>query len=108
MIARADTFFVATASPAAGGSAVEGVDVSHRGGRAGIVKVTEQDGCTILTSPDFAGTSSSILWATSLEIHARDFCLSISKTARYCRLPGKPESSGTDPSWKASLALHDF
>lgn len=55
MITRADTFFIATASPAAGRHAVEGVDVSHRGGRAGFVKVTEQDGCTILTSPDFVG-----------------------------------------------------
>ncbi|MET3666051.1 pyridoxamine 5'-phosphate oxidase family protein [Caulobacter sp. 1776] len=49
-IASADTFFVATASGAAG---VEngGVDISHRGGLPGFVKV----GGRVLTVPDFRG-----------------------------------------------------
>jgi uncharacterized protein len=47
LVRGADTFFIATAS--------EGVDVSHRGGKPGFVRVTEQDGRTVLTSPDFSG-----------------------------------------------------
>ena len=46
-IERADTFFIATASP-------EGVDVSHRGGRPGFVRVDE-DGA--LLWPDFSGNN---------------------------------------------------
>ncbi|WP_437852543.1 flavin-nucleotide-binding protein [Sorangium sp. So ce363] len=56
LIRRADTFFIATAAPAArGGDAIEGADVSHRGGKPGFVRVTEEDGHTVLTSPDFTG-----------------------------------------------------
>jgi uncharacterized protein len=53
LIRAADTFFIATAHPKAGSSAERrhGVDVSHRGGTPGFVKV-EQD---VLTVPDFAG-----------------------------------------------------
>jgi len=47
LVRGADTFFIATAS--------EGVDVSHRGGKPGFVRVAEQDGHTVLTSPDFSG-----------------------------------------------------
>jgi len=55
---RADTFFIATASPAAGGGdPTEGVDVSHRGGKPGFVHVREDAGRTVLTSPDFRGNS---------------------------------------------------
>jgi len=60
MIERADTFFIATASRDAGGehaaaSAAEGVDVSHRGGNPGFVRVTDEDAGTVLTIPDFVG-----------------------------------------------------
>ncbi|MDJ1159547.1 pyridoxamine 5'-phosphate oxidase family protein [Chelatococcus sp. SYSU_G07232] len=56
LVANADTFFIATASPEArGGDPVEGVDVSHRGGRPDFVRVSEEDGRTLLTSPDFVG-----------------------------------------------------
>lgn len=57
LIARADTFFIATAHPdsqARAGrppDADAGVDVSHRGGKPGFVRM---DGAT-LTCPDFAG-----------------------------------------------------
>lgn len=51
-VAAADTFFIATASPA--GIADGGVDVSHRGGPAGFVRV---DGPGLLTVPDYAGNS---------------------------------------------------
>jgi hypothetical protein len=58
LASRADTFFIATASPAAGGGdPAEGVDVSHRGGKPGFVRVTEDAGRTVLTSPDFRGNS---------------------------------------------------
>lgn len=56
LIARADTFFIASASAQArwhGGA--HGVDVSHRGGKAGFVRFTEVGGRTVLTAPDFRG-----------------------------------------------------
>lgn len=62
LVGRADTFFIATAAPGAASGdslqrAVEGVDVSHRGGKPGFVRVTEEGGATILTAPDFPGNS---------------------------------------------------
>jgi len=48
LVARADTFFIASAVPGA-------VDVSHRGGKPGFVHIEEQDGRTLLTAPDFRG-----------------------------------------------------
>jgi len=52
----ADTFFIASAHPQAGhGDAwAFGVDVSHRGGKPGFVRV---DGGAVLTAPDFIGNS---------------------------------------------------
>ena len=54
LIARADTFFIATAHPLAARSDTPafGVDVSHRGGKPGFVRV---DGNSSLTVPDFLG-----------------------------------------------------
>lgn len=55
MIARADTFFIATAvaAPGADGDVRHGVDVSHRGGKPGFVRV-EGDGLAV---PDFIGNA---------------------------------------------------
>lgn len=55
LIARADTFFIATAHPLAGRGEQPafGVDVSHRGGKPGFVRVEGN----VLTVPDFAGNS---------------------------------------------------
>ena len=50
-IAAADTFFIASYLDSEGERARRGVDVSHRGGKAGFVRI---DGDT-LTIPDFAG-----------------------------------------------------
>lgn len=50
-ISGADTFFVASYVQTTENPVIEGVDVSHRGGRAGFVKV---DGNT-LTIPDYSG-----------------------------------------------------
>lgn len=50
-IATADTFFIATAYLDHAAGAAKGVDVSHRGGNPGFVRI---DGDT-LTVPDFAG-----------------------------------------------------
>lgn len=63
LIEAADTFFIASASTHAAQGASsgkgEGVDVSHRGGKPGFVRVTQegaQDGArTVLTVPDFIG-----------------------------------------------------
>jgi predicted pyridoxine 5'-phosphate oxidase superfamily flavin-nucleotide-binding protein len=58
LIGSADTFFIATACPndAAAGDEADasshGVDVSHRGGRPGFVRI---DGDGVLTVPDFNG-----------------------------------------------------
>jgi predicted pyridoxine 5'-phosphate oxidase superfamily flavin-nucleotide-binding protein len=59
-VARADTFFIATATAdaAQGHTAANGgVDVSHRGGKPGFVRVTQEQGHTVLTSPDFVGNA---------------------------------------------------
>jgi predicted pyridoxine 5'-phosphate oxidase superfamily flavin-nucleotide-binding protein len=58
IVAQADTFFIATASADAGSAARApngGVDVSHRGGKPGFVRVSEEAGRTVLTAPDFIG-----------------------------------------------------
>jgi uncharacterized protein len=51
LIAAADTCFIATAAPASG------ADVSHRGGKPGFVRVTEENGRTVLLFPDFSGNN---------------------------------------------------
>ena len=56
LIGSADTFFIATAAPGVrGGDRVAGVDVSHRGGKAGFVRASEEESGTVLTWPDFRG-----------------------------------------------------
>jgi predicted pyridoxine 5'-phosphate oxidase superfamily flavin-nucleotide-binding protein len=58
IVTRADTLFVASAAAAARGHAgPDGVDVSHRGGKPGFVKIraAQADGPTVLVIPDFRG-----------------------------------------------------
>ena len=56
LVGKADTFFIASASASARGNASgDGVDVSHRGGKPGFVRVEAVGGRTVLTAPDFAG-----------------------------------------------------
>lgn len=56
LVRNADTFFIATATADARGHAgAHGVDVSHRGGKPGFVRVAEENGRTVLTAPDFRG-----------------------------------------------------
>lgn len=52
LIAAADTFFIATAYQAESAGLAGGVDVSHRGGKPGFVRIEHDD---TLTVPDFAG-----------------------------------------------------
>lgn len=52
LLERADTFFIATANASNEAGTARGVDVSHRGGRPGFVRV---DDAVTLTTPDFAG-----------------------------------------------------
>ena len=51
LVATADTFFIATAAPE------HGVDVSHRGGKPGFVRVDEDSDGSVLTAPDFRGNA---------------------------------------------------
>ncbi len=53
MVRNADTFFIASAAPRTGGTM--DVDVSHRGGKPGFVRLTEEAGHSVLTIPDFLG-----------------------------------------------------
>ncbi len=56
LVASADTLFIATASAGPDrGEANQGVDVSHRGGKPGFVRVDSDDRGDTLTMPDFAG-----------------------------------------------------
>jgi len=55
LLASCDTAFVASASESVSEGGREGVDVSHRGGLAGFIRVTLSDGATRLTLPDYRG-----------------------------------------------------
>jgi uncharacterized protein len=58
LVASADTLFIASASASApGGGRAEGVDVSHRGGKPGFVRIESAGGRTTLTLPDFRGNN---------------------------------------------------
>jgi uncharacterized protein len=52
MITASDTFFIATAYQAESAGIVSGVDVSHRGGKPGFVRIDDDH---TLTIPDFPG-----------------------------------------------------
>jgi hypothetical protein len=52
IIRAADTFFIATAYQAESAGAAKGVDVSHRGGKPGFVRIDRNQ---TLTVPDFSG-----------------------------------------------------
>lgn len=59
VVSQADTLFIASATPQARGHAgAEGVDVSHRGGRPGFVRIGESaNGATVLLIPDYRGNN---------------------------------------------------
>jgi hypothetical protein len=60
LVRAADTHFIASSVPPGqlGRSAAHGVDVSHRGGKPGFVRVDEgADGVQTLTVPDFSGNN---------------------------------------------------
>ncbi|BFM38335.1 pyridoxamine 5'-phosphate oxidase family protein [Synechocystis sp. LKSZ1] len=52
IITAADTFFIATAYQSTSAGSASGVDVSHRGGKLGFVKIEDD---RTLTIPDFSG-----------------------------------------------------
>lgn len=52
LVAQADTLFIASASADGGG-----VDVSHRGGKPGFVRIDAGPGGDVLTLPDFRGNN---------------------------------------------------
>lgn len=53
MLRAADTFFIATAYPEADGVRSHGVDVSHRGGKPGFIRVED----AVLKIPDYVGNN---------------------------------------------------
>lgn len=55
LLQRTDTSFIATGSKSPERGGTQGVDVSHRGGRPGFVRVESVDGRSRLTLPDFSG-----------------------------------------------------
>ena len=56
LVEAADTLFIASAAPASRHAARNGgVDVSHRGGKPGFVRVDDIGGASVLTWPDFSG-----------------------------------------------------
>lgn len=60
MVQAADTFFIATAAPptasaASAATRSAGVDVSHRGGKPGFVRIDHGAAGSVLTFPDFRG-----------------------------------------------------
>ncbi len=54
MITASDTFFIATAYQAKSAGFASGIDVSHRGGKPGFVRIDDD---RTLTIPDFAGNN---------------------------------------------------
>jgi predicted pyridoxine 5'-phosphate oxidase superfamily flavin-nucleotide-binding protein len=56
MIAASDTFFIATAYQATSAGMASGVDISHRGGNPGFVRIDDDH---TLTIPDFLGITTS-------------------------------------------------
>jgi predicted pyridoxine 5'-phosphate oxidase superfamily flavin-nucleotide-binding protein len=72
LVRGADTFFIASAvpPPQIDFTAAHGVDVSHRGGRPGFVRVQRgADGVDVLTVPDFSG-NNMFNTLGNLELHA--------------------------------------
>ncbi|MCU0941669.1 MAG: pyridoxamine 5'-phosphate oxidase family protein [Hydrogenophaga sp.] len=58
LLDRADTLFIASAAPHAGEAGApthQGVDVSHRGGLPGFIRIADGDGASVLTLPDYRG-----------------------------------------------------
>nr|WP_082754715.1 pyridoxamine 5'-phosphate oxidase family protein [Burkholderia savannae] len=54
LLARADTFFIASANASEAAGGARGVDVSHRGGPPGFVRVDDD---RTLTTPDYSGNN---------------------------------------------------
>jgi predicted pyridoxine 5'-phosphate oxidase superfamily flavin-nucleotide-binding protein len=55
LISGADTFFIASTDGQDQEDSTHGVDVSHRGGKPGFVRVSQEGGRLVLMVPDFAG-----------------------------------------------------
>lgn len=110
IVAAADTFFIASAHPESGRSSdpSAGVDVSHRGGPAGFVRVQE-DGT--LLAPDYTGNSFfNTLGNLQLEPRCGLLFLDPASGARLhlaCRatlLEGRPDPA----EWPGALRLLRF
>ena len=98
LIRRSDTFFVASYADTPEGG--RRVDISHRGGRPGFVRV---DG-DVLTIPDFSGNRYSTRWAIWQPIRARACCSSTSNAAIPCSSAAPRSWCWRDRRWRASKA----
>jgi hypothetical protein len=113
LVERADTFFIASASrdaadkPVVGASAqsrATGVDVSHRGGKPGFVRVTPGEGSErrdVLTFPDFVG---NFFFNTlgNLEVEPRaGLCFPDFATGDALALTGRAETIWDGPELEA-------
>jgi uncharacterized protein len=98
MIQTADTFFITTAyqSPAAGSAS--GVDVSHRGGKPGFVRIDDEQ---TLTIPDFSGNNHFNTFG-NLELNPRAGLLFIDfSQSQLLYLTGTAEVLWDDPEISA-------
>jgi uncharacterized protein len=97
LIRRADTFFLATATPGSLRSEAAGVDVSHRGGRPGFVLVERRAEETFLLVPDYRG---NFLFNTigNLELNPRAGLVFVDfSTGSLLSITGEAEVSWDDP-----------
>ena len=85
-------------------AAGEGVDVSHRGGRPGFVQVTEAEGRSVLTAPDFAGNNEFNTFGNIAAQSARRHHCCRFRLRRPAVLTGEARWSGTGPRSRASPA----
>jgi predicted pyridoxine 5'-phosphate oxidase superfamily flavin-nucleotide-binding protein len=87
LIRAADTFFVASYVEGEGPDAARGVDVSHRGGKPGFVRV---DG-NVLTIPDFAGNMQFNTLGNLLVNPRAGLCFADFQNGDLLQLTGKTE-----------------
>lgn len=98
LVAGADSFFIVSALGSVRGALSCGVDVSHRGGPPGFVRVDDEH---TLSVPDFVGNSYYNTLGNFCSTRASACSSSISRAAASCRSPPRPRPSGTARKWCA-------
>jgi uncharacterized protein len=94
ILQTADTFFIATAYQASSAGSASGVDVSHRGGKPGFVRIDDEQ---TLTIPDFSGNNHFNTFG-NLELNPRAGLLFIDfSQSQLLYLTGTAEVLWDDP-----------